>query len=75
MEEYKENLAELLEVESVNEEDNFESFDSWDSLTILSIIAFVDEEYGISLSANEINESKSIAGLYKFIQDKLNTNE
>ncbi|HUS87743.1 MAG TPA: hypothetical protein VMW76_10935 [Bacteroidales bacterium] len=70
MEEYLNNMADLLEVDFVKESDYLDSFDAWDSLTILSVIAFADEEYGISLSAQDISESETIEGLYKSIQAK-----
>ena len=43
MEQFLEQIAELLEEDVVNTSDELKSFDAWDSLTILSIIAFADE--------------------------------
>jgi len=70
MEDFKSEMAELLEVDSVQESDDLESFDAWDSLTILSIIAYVDEGFGVSISAQEVNDSKTIGGLYEFVRSK-----
>jgi acyl carrier protein len=70
MENFKNEIAELLEVDSVQDNDSFESFDAWDSLTILSIIALVDEKYGITISAKEINDAKTVETLIKYIQSK-----
>jgi acyl carrier protein len=65
-------MAELFEVDSVNESDILEEFEAWDSLTSLSIIAFVDENYGISLSAKDLLEAKTINGLKTLIESRAN---
>ena len=71
MENFESSIAELLEEESVELSDELGSFDAWDSLTVLSIIAFCDSEYNVPLSAQEINDSKTIEGLKNLIQDKI----
>lgn len=63
---YKE-LAELLEVEEVKDSDTLEDFECWDSLTILTIIALSSDQYGKSLSANDIKEAKTIGGLIRIL--------
>ena len=70
MENFETSIAELLETESVELSDELQSFDAWDSLTVLSIIAFCDSEYNVPLSAEEINDSKTIEGLKGLIQNK-----
>jgi len=71
MENFKSSLAEILEVENIEMSDELASFDTWDSLTILSIIAFCDDKYNVSLSADEINDSQTIQGLFDLIKDKI----
>lgn len=63
-------MAELLEVDSVNAQDEITSFDAWDSLTSLSIIALCDDEYSVTISAQDILNAKTIEGLYLLIQSK-----
>lgn len=70
MEEFLIKMAELLEVDIVSSSDEIISFDAWDSLTSLSIIAFSDENYGVTISANDILESKTIDRLFNLIQSK-----
>ena len=72
MQEYLDQMAELMEEDEVNPSDEITSFEAWDSLTSLSIIAMADDEYGITLSANDILEAKTIEGLYDAIQTKKN---
>lgn len=70
METFLYQMAELLEVDSVGPQDEITSFDSWDSLTSLSIIALVDDEYSVTITAQDILDAKNIEGLYLLIQFK-----
>ncbi|MFK7049196.1 hypothetical protein FLACOL_00850 [Flavobacterium columnare] len=70
MENFLEQMAEIMEVDSVKKEDAIQSFEAWDSLATLSIIALADEEYGVSLVNQEIIDSNTIEGLYNLIQSK-----
>jgi acyl carrier protein len=70
MESFEQKMAELLEVDTVNESDELESFDAWDSLTSLSIIAFIDEDYHVNVSAKDLTESKTVGGLKKLVLSK-----
>ena len=63
-------MAELLEVDSVNAQDEITSFEAWDSLTSLSIIAIIDDEFSVTISAQDILNSNTIEGLYKLILSK-----
>ena len=65
MEQFLEQIAELLEEDTVNVSDELKSFEAWDSLTILSIIAFADESYKITLNAKGKNCWR-IKGTYRF---------
>ena len=53
-------LAELLEVDKVIDEDVLSEFECWDSLTILSIIAFMNQKYKIRKSTTDISNCKTI---------------
>lgn len=71
MDNFKTDLAELLEVDTINETDVLEDFEAWDSLTILSIIAYTDENYKVSISAQELTTAKTVAGLQELIERKV----
>ena len=64
MENFLEQMAELFEVDEVNLHDEVTSFDAWDSLTALSIIALADDQYGITITGDDILEAKTIGGLH-----------
>lgn len=70
MEDFDSGIAELLEVDSVHDTDVLADFDVWDSLTALSIIAFVDENYGVTVSAQDFVTAKTIGGLKTLVSAK-----
>lgn len=72
MENFLEQMAEILEVDKVNASDVLTSFEAWDSLATLSIIAMADEEFGVSIINQEIIEAQTVGGLYDLILSKQN---
>ena len=69
METIYKQLAELLEVDVVSDEQILEDFESWDSLTVLSIIALASENYNLVLRADEIREFKTVGNLVSKLKD------
>lgn len=72
MEDFLEQMAEIMEVDSVNPSDELTSFEAWDSLTTLSIIALADDDYQVSLTNAEIADAKTIESLHQLILSKQN---
>ena len=48
----------------------FKALDEWSSLTALSIIAFVDEEYDITIKGDDIRNSETIEDLFNIVKSK-----
>ncbi|MDR1632722.1 MAG: phosphopantetheine-binding protein [Dysgonamonadaceae bacterium] len=67
MNEFMEQMADIFEVDAVDLNDNLEDFDAWDSLTQLTIISLADENYGVTISAKELRDAKTIGGLKKLL--------
>jgi len=70
MEELNIGLADILEVDSVNDMDLLESFDEWDSLARLSLLALIDERFSINLFQPDIENAKTLADIKKIIKSK-----
>ena len=70
MNNFENDLAELLEVEKINDDDVLKNYECWDSLTVLSIIAWADDKYNATLSAREINDSKTVLDLKTLIETR-----
>ena len=71
MENFNTEIAEILEVDSIDLNQELKSFECWDSLTILSIIAFAAEEFNVTLSNDEIDSLVSVADLKDLISGKM----
>jgi acyl carrier protein len=75
MTEFKESLAKILEVDTVNESDVLKDFDEWDSLTSLSIIAMIDSQYNINISAEKLVSFDTVGDLIAYIAEEKNKNK
>lgn len=49
----------------------FHDLDEYSSLIALSIIGMVDEEYGVTLSGNEMKSAVSIQDLFNIVESKM----
>lgn len=70
MNNFKNQITELLEVDNVNVDDILKEFDAWDSLTALSIIALCDSDYSIKITANELSKTVTIKDLFDLLVTK-----
>ena len=68
MNEFCLQIAEILEVESITDSDAFHDLPEWDSLSVLSVIAMIDSVYGANLTAAQVGEAGTPAGLWKLIE-------
>jgi acyl carrier protein len=49
----------------------FHELDEYSSLIALSIIAMVDEEYGVTLNANDMSSAVTIEDLFNIVKAKM----
>ena len=69
-----ENFAEQFDDTELSEfkpETVFHELDEYTSLIALSIIAMVDEEYGVTLNANDMSSAVTIEDLFNTVNSKL----
>ncbi len=69
-----ESFAEQFEDTELSEfspETVFHELDEYSSLIALSIIAMVDEEYGVTLNANDMSSAVTIEDLFNTVKSKL----
>ena len=71
MENFNNELGQILESDGISADDKLIDFESWDSLTCLAIIVWAEKRYKIVLSAQEIVNSATIGGLKDLIEIKL----
>lgn len=58
-------------VSDFTKDTKFRDLDEWSSLLALSIIAMVDDEFDVSLNAEDMKKSQTVEDIYLAIQDKL----
>ena len=68
-EEKLEVIADILEVEEVEEDNVLEDFETWDSIAVLSVFSVITEETGLFPHANEIKKFKTVSDIMKAIGD------
>ncbi len=71
--EFIENFAEQFDDTELSEfkpETVFKELEEWSSLIALTIIAMVDEEYDVSIKADDINSSTTIEDLFNIVKSK-----
>lgn len=64
------NCMDPIPTENVTSETQFRDLEVWDSLNALSIMAMVDDEYGVSLTGEEIKKSNTINDLFEIVKIK-----
>lgn len=65
MEELREKLAELLEVEELDLTKKFSDYEEFDSLAVLTILAMLDSDYNKSMKATDLRAYESIEAFCK----------
>ncbi len=73
IQDFIQHFAEQLEETDVNvltPETNFRDLDEWSSIIGLSIILMVDEEYGITIGADDMKQAQTIGDLFNIVQSK-----
>ena len=65
-----EKIAEILEVDEVSPADPVEEFDNWDSLSVFSILAWINTEYDVVISSDELETIRTIADLDALVAAK-----
>ena len=73
MEEFIYNFAKIfddIEVSSITPHTMFRELEDWDSIAGLSLIAMADEEYDVTLNAEDMLKCQTVEDLYKTIVNK-----
>ena len=72
--EFIEHFAEQFDDIDQNEftpETVFHNLEDYTSLIALSVIAMVDEEYGVTLNANDMSSAVTIEDLFNIVKSKV----
>jgi acyl carrier protein len=70
MDEFLEQLREVLDLEQIDGTEVLEDLPEWDSLTALSVIAMIDAKYRVNLSAADLKGGLTGQALLSLVQAK-----
>ena len=71
--EFKKLFADAIEDESVLQieaNSSFKNLESWDSFSGMSIISMIDEEFGITIKAEEMAKINTLEEMYALIESR-----
>lgn len=74
LKEFIERFAEQFDETDMSEiksDTKFRELDEWSSLVALSLMAMIDDEYDISLKADEMRRANTIQELFDLVKSKL----
>ena len=69
MEQFLEQLIEVLERDAIDAGDEFRDYEEWDSLAYLSVIAMIDDEYDIVIPGEQFAKLIKIIDIYNYINN------
>lgn len=70
---FKQKFSDAIEDELILELDskaNFRNLESWDSFSGMSVISMIDDEFGITVNANEMAKINTLQELFEFVSNK-----
>lgn len=73
LKEFIERFAEQFDETDISEiksDTKFRELDEWSSLVALSLMAMIDDEYDISLKADEMRRANTIQELFDLVKSK-----
>ena len=70
MEQFLQNLCEILELETPPSSDKLLSeIEEWDSLAVVTFIAMADLKYQRKIQAQDIKKASTVSDLYELLQN------
>lgn len=60
-----------IELDEITPDTHFKQLEDWSSLVALSVIAAVDEEFGVTLKGEDINNSHTVSDLYNIVKSRI----
>lgn len=70
---FVEKFAIAIEVDSqtLSADSDYKNLDVWDSLNTLAVIAMADTDFNVTLSGQDVQESRTIGDLWKIVEKKM----
>lgn len=65
---FLDELANILDVDAVEDAANLRDYESWDSLAVLSVVALADSKFGFTLTFQDVRGLTTVADLWAFFE-------
>ena len=74
---FLDTLKEALEIEDreIQWSDKFRDYEEWSSINQMSLVAYLDDEYEVSIETNDLENLETIEDLYNEVQKRANNNQ
>ncbi len=70
MQEVYDKLAEILDVDYINDSDVLSDFEDWDSLAVITLNSYLDKQFEIGLYTSELQSLTTVGDLISLIKSK-----
>ncbi len=73
LEDFAKNIAEEFELENPNAlkpDTDYRHMDVWSSMYALILIAYVDREFEVTITGDDLRASNTLSDIYKLIQER-----
>jgi len=74
---FLDTLKEALEIEDreIQWSDKFRDYEEWSSINQMSLVAYLDDEYEVSIETNDLENLETVEDLYNEVQKRANNNQ
>lgn len=72
IDEFLDELKDILEVDELDTDSVLVELDEWDSLSIMSVMVFFSKKFGINIKIKDIQEVKSVKDLISLSEGNIN---
>lgn len=62
------DLADILEIDSISDQDDLTNIDTWDSLAILSLLAVIDQKFNVQLTNMDLETARNLRDIKTLIE-------
>ncbi len=70
LQEVYDKLAEILDMDYINDSDVLSDFEDWDSLAVITLNSYLDKQFEIGLYTSELQSLTTVGDLISLIKSK-----
>lgn len=63
-------IADILEVDQVQNDTKYKDLETWDSLAALSLLTYIADEFSVNLDENDLVSANTLEDLHSLVLNK-----